>query len=151
MDRVKAYRTCAVPLSILLSFGGVVVAVLLWVVRVPVTSPFPFVESESLNRHVIGVLSVACVGIGVGLFFKNRVAWHVLRFYLGLGVLIPALSALDDRIVASRGIAFTVFSCILNAMIGIGLYFALRPVFAAPMKSQGPRKPASPSDQSGIR
>lgn len=126
----RAYRTSVLPLSVFLVLGGTLLAACAWVVRVPITSPFPFVQSETLNRHVFGLISVVCVIIGLGLTARNRIAWHALLVYLGICVLIPAASAFDANSVALRGVAFPLVGSLMNGFIGIGLYLALRPAFA---------------------
>lgn len=138
MDSGRAYRTSVVPLSVLLMLGGMISATLAWVVRAPITSPFPFIESEALNRHLFGIAGLACVGIGVGLLFRNRVAWYALLAYVGCAVLLLAVSVLDARIVASRGLAFPILGSLINAAIGVGLYFALRPAFVDAKGQRGP-------------
>lgn len=140
MNPARTYRTSVVPLSAFLVMGGMILAACAWVFRAPIASPFPFIESEALNRHLYGVASLACVGIGVGLFFRNRVAWYALLVYLSVGVLLPAISALDARTVASRGFAFPILGSLLNGAVGVGLYFVLRPAFGHAKGQRGPNK-----------
>jgi len=149
MDPGRTYRTSVMPLSIFLVLGGTILAALAWVVRVPIALPFPFVESEALNRHLFGIASLACVGIGVGLLFRNRVAWYALLVYLGVGMFLPAISALDAKAVALGGNAFPVLGTLLNGALGIGLYFALRPAFVDAKRQCGPNKAVNPSGGSG--
>ncbi len=129
MNPITAYRTSVLPLSIFLALGGVILAAMAWVVRVPITWPFPFIEHEAVNRHLFGIVSLVCSGIGVGLLFRSRVAWYALLAYMGAGVLLPAISIFDDHAVASRSLAFPILGSLLNGVIGVGLYFALRPAF----------------------
>ena len=129
-DPGRAYRTSVVPLSTLFMLGGVFAAVLAWVVRVPITSPFPFIESDDLNRYLLGIVGLVCVVIGIGLIFRNRVAWYGLLVFLCVGVVLPVISAFDARIVAMAGFEYPILGGLLNAVIGIGIYIALRPAFS---------------------
>ncbi len=129
-DPGRAYRTSVVPLSIFLMLGGVFAAVSVWVVRAPITLPFPLIESDDLNRHLFGSVSLACVAIGIGLILRNRLAWYALLVFLCIGVVLPVISALDARIVAMAGFEYPIFGGLLNAAIGIGIYIALRPAFS---------------------
>lgn len=123
------YCTSVLPLSIFLALGGAILAAMAWVVRVPITSPFPFIVSKAVNRHLFGTVSLACSGIGVGLLFRSRVAWYALLAYMGASVLLPAISVFDAHTVASLGLAFPILGGLLNGGLGVGLYFALRPAF----------------------
>ncbi len=145
----RVYRTFVVPLSVFLVLCGMILAALAWVVRVSITSPFPFVESEALNRHLFGIASVACVGIGVGLLFRNRFAWYALLVYLSFGALLPAISALDATAVAMRGFAFPILGSLLNGAIGVFLYFVLRPAFGDAKLQCGPNRVAGRVPPSG--
>jgi len=129
MNPEKTYRTSVIPLSAFLVLCGVILAPFAWVVPAPITSPFPFIESEALNRHLFGIAGLTCVGIGVGLFYRNRFAWYALLAYLTVGTLLPAISALDARTVALRGFAFPILGTLLNGTIGVGIYFVVRPAF----------------------
>jgi hypothetical protein len=134
----RAFRIAVLPLSIFLVLAGTTLAVCFWVARVRITSPFPFVESEVLNRHAFGLVSLACVIIGLGLMVRNRFAWYALLVYLVIGVVIPAMLVFDARSVARQGVAFPIVSSIINGCIGIGIYFALRPAFTLPQGQNDP-------------
>ena len=149
MNPAKAYRTIVVPLSAFLVLGGIILAVCFWVVHVPITWPFPFVQGATLNRHLFGIVSLACVAIGIGLLFRNRVAWYALLVYLSVGVLLPVVSTLDTRTIASRGSAFPILGSFLNGAIAAGIYFAVRPAFAHANDQRGPDKAVNTSVKSG--
>jgi hypothetical protein len=142
----KAYRIAVRPLSIFLVLAGTTLAVCSWIVRVPITSPFPFVESEVVNRHAFGLVGLACVIIGLGLMVRNRFAWYGLIVYLVIGVVIPAMLFFDAQSVTRLGLAFPIISIIMNSCIGIGIYFALRPAFTLPQRQNDPSQRIGGSD-----
>lgn len=138
MTSERSYRIAVIPLSIFLVLGGITFAALAWVAHVPMSSPFPFIESESLDRRLFGVAGVVCAIIGVGLFRRNGVAWYALLVYLGLGVLLPAVSVLDAETVAVQGYAFPIAGSVLNGCIAVGIYFAMRPAFLQAARESDP-------------
>ncbi len=129
-DPGRAYRTSVVPFSIFLMLGGGFFAFLMGGMRVPITSPFPFIVSDALNRFIFVVVGLVCVAIGIGLIFRSRVAWYALLVFLVIGVVLPVISVLDARILQMTGFKYPIFGVLLNGAIGIGIYFAMRPAFS---------------------
>jgi uncharacterized membrane protein len=141
-----AYRSSVLPLSIFLMLAGTILAVCFWVVRIAITSPLPFVESEMLNRHAFGFVSLACVIIGLGLMVRNRFAWYALLVYLAIAVVIPAMLVFDTRSVAHQGVAFPIVGSLMNGCVSIGIYLALRPAFRLPHRQNDPSSEIGGSD-----
>jgi hypothetical protein len=125
-----AYRRFVVPLSIFMIVGGMFLSVLFCFV--PITSPFPFVTSERLNRIIGLMISIFLVADGIGLLLRSRVAWYALLAYCGLGVILPVLGAFDPNSWQRHGgYEMLPFGAVLNSVIAIGIYLGTRPAFVA--------------------
>ncbi|MBS0265820.1 MAG: hypothetical protein JSS02_28070, partial [Planctomycetes bacterium] len=131
MNTGRGYRYFVSLISVFFILGGLMFAVFGLCLVMPITSPFPFVESDMLNRQLLGIASLVTVGIGVGLLFRNRFAWYALLVYLGSGVLIPVASAWDAKKVAAWGYLFPILGSLINGVVGVGLFVALRPAFSS--------------------
>lgn len=138
MNGERSYRRVAVPLAIFMVVGGTILAACFRCTRIPIASPLPFVVSDTLNRQLFGLLAFTSVAIGIGLVCRNRIAWHAMLIYLGLGVALPALWVFDERTVSSTGYAVPILGSILNGALGAGLYFGICPTFARSSVSSMP-------------
>ena len=115
------------PLAAILVVGGVVLVICS--VIAPITSPFPFVRSERLNRVIFGMLSIYCIGMGIGLLFRSRIAWCGLLASMGVAAVLPVLTPWDERIFERNGYWPAIVGVLLNGVAGVGIYYAIRPVF----------------------
>jgi len=125
----RAYRSSVLPLSAFLILAGIVFPLGAWIFRVPITQPFPFVESESVNRSILGFCGILLATTGVGLLLRRRWAWFVLLSCLCIGVMIPILAIFDGRGIAPSGPLVPIVFSLFNTAIGTGIYFALKPAF----------------------
>ena len=121
----RAYRYSVIPLSGLLSVGGVMIFCAVCC-RFPITSPFPLVESESGNHSVLSLFAVYIVITGIGLLRRMRLAWYALLVYLHVCVAIPIACFFDPRIDFESAI----IGSIGNTIISTGIYYTVRPVFS---------------------
>lgn len=125
----QAFRYRVVPLAMLLMLAGIVFPIAAWVVRIRITSPFPFVESEATIRNLFGLWGLVCVAMSVGLLLRMRCAWYSLVLILAAAPVMHGMGAFDPRVTALQGPLFPVVSAAISMVTGLGLYLFLRPAF----------------------
>ncbi|MBI3861191.1 MAG: hypothetical protein HY290_04780 [Planctomycetia bacterium] len=127
----RAYRISVRPIAALFAFGGAIFLLLSVFPLLPITH-IPFVRNPVWQRFAIGIVGAMNLVFGVGLFYRYRAVWIVFLAYLGLGTCIaPVAHLLDPPSGMQDPDAFLMagFGALINGMIAVGLYFAMRPAF----------------------
>lgn len=106
-------------------------ALLVVAAGVPITSPPPFVESESTQRILIGLIATYVLLVGVGLFWRSRIAWYGMFAYLVPGSAIVytamALDTTHPHAWVPPFVLVVMFG--FNCLIALGIYIKTRAAF----------------------
>jgi hypothetical protein len=120
----RAWRFSVLPLGLLFILGGIVlIAGAIWMPSDELFVP-PFQE-PSLKRAVLAGLAIPVCMIGLGLCWRNKIAWYALFLYLVVGTIWHVVAGVFDP----RFIALAIGSPVLNGAIAVGIYYATKPVF----------------------
>ncbi len=126
----RAYRWSVCPLAALFAFGGPVFAIAIHFVAEPAINRVLFVDSYVANRAIFSAIGILVCAIGIGLFLKSRIAWYALFGYLLSGTVWGvAKEMVDPDFGEAPNIAMAVTLWLFNTALGVGIFFATRPVF----------------------
>ncbi len=129
----RSYQYSVRPLAFLsfLNGVGILFAITSWPVEIFTNFPMPFVEPATMKRNLFSAVGIFHIMLGIGLFFRSRLMWHVFLSYLILGPTYLILGVVFDYFpqpVAQKHII--IFLCLLVSVgLGIGLYLVTRNAF----------------------
>jgi hypothetical protein len=134
-DSDASYRWTIIPLGILCTFAGVFTTVYMWVLRLPITSPAPFVRSQELNQRLFGAIGIYCLLMGIGLLLRWRIAFYAFFAYIAFGVVVRWIAAFDPEfwkpfgVDQSGRVVITVVAILFDLAIGYFVYRFGTPAF----------------------
>ncbi len=123
----RAYRVSVRPLAIFFVVAGVAFCLAMILFRDEAIFLPPF---EGIAKWAVGILIALFIGaIGVGLYFRSKIAWYAMLAYFILGTPWAAWALATVPEEMAPPVAFVVAGPLLNVGIAVGLYFVTRPVF----------------------
>lgn len=123
----RAYRVSVRPLAVFFVVSGVALSLAVILFRDEAIFLPPF---EGAAKRIVGALIGIFVGaIGLGLYFRRKIAWYAMLGYFILGTPWSTWAFATASEGMALPVAFVVAGPLLNVGIAIGLYFVTKPVF----------------------
>ncbi len=122
-----AYHVSVKPLGIILSVIGVIL-ILIFVLAKDTSIYFNLIESKIVRRYIVAAMGIIYIGIGAGLLLKKIFAWYLMFCLLFVSYIFTIIDVAISQ--SSNALFSIIIMSIFLLSIGIGLYFATKPVFS---------------------